>query len=543
MEIAKFTEQKLKEILHYTDQDFNPVFEAFKSNTFFELHSGAKGVSKSFGQAIITIYRIVNDIRFCSMWCRNQTNHIKKTLRPMFEKVLSFLKNEHGLDYTKCFSIYESGLYWEVDDGGLGRAIYFENFEKIQAFQGITLKNNNFLFGELVLDEPIEDPSDTKKQSHELEALYQLQEQKLPLLISNTVTRADAPEDYQIKVKFLYNIFTTDHWIIKNYHNQIIPIIQNGKLNQKIEQELLKNTYIQKMDDDFKNGLGISCTMYSKFFVPAKTLGDYQVKYLESLKQTDYRMWVITVLGFAFEDEQNKPNYFLLNYLFDKDNQLSKNIKVIKSLNEIDDKSIIGVYDGFDPGLSDKSAWCRTLLLESGEILVYEFMDDFGARLKKSTTLPRTAINNLLVNLINESNKHLETEYKDKFKTFNKSLLLTDNDIICESINILFNNQNINAIATLANRHDERKGYRFGIVNRQNWQKWIFSNQKIIFMNSTLNLVNYLAKQLILPTEEKRNEKIHPEIYDLVNSFEMSCSRAYLYQYMKAATVKKENNE
>ncbi|CRH46160.1 Uncharacterised protein [Chlamydia trachomatis] len=62
-----FTEEKLKEILHYTDLEDNPAYEAYKSNTVFELHSGAKGVSKSFGQAIITIYRLVNDIRFCSM--------------------------------------------------------------------------------------------------------------------------------------------------------------------------------------------------------------------------------------------------------------------------------------------------------------------------------------------------------------------------------------------------------------------------------------------------------------------------------------------
>ncbi|SYV90148.1 Uncharacterised protein, partial [Metamycoplasma alkalescens] len=68
LDIPKFTEEKLKEILHYTDLSDNPAFQSFKSNTIFELHSGAKGVSKSFGQAIITIYRIVNDKRFCSVW-------------------------------------------------------------------------------------------------------------------------------------------------------------------------------------------------------------------------------------------------------------------------------------------------------------------------------------------------------------------------------------------------------------------------------------------------------------------------------------------
>lgn len=347
-----FTEEKLKDILHYTDSPDNPAWAAFKSNTFFELHSGAKGVSKSFGQAIITIYRIVNDIRFCSMWCRNQYNHITKTLRPTFQKVLSFLKNEHRLDYTKFFSIYDSGMYWEFDDGGLGRAIYFENFEKIQAFQGITLKNNNFLFGELVLDEPIEDPNDASKQPTKLLELYQLQEQKLPLLIANTVTRTDAPEDYQIKVKFLYNIFTTDHWIIKNYHNNIIEILKNGKLNDDVKKELIDKTYVQKFNEDFKNDLGASCTMYSKYFVPKKELGNYQMKYLDTLKKDNYRNWIITVLGFAFQDDKNKLNYFLKPYLFDEDNRLTKNVQILKNLDNLDNGSIIGIYDGFDPGQS-----------------------------------------------------------------------------------------------------------------------------------------------------------------------------------------------
>ncbi len=88
--IPEFTEQKLKQILHYTDLDANPSYDAFKSKEFYEIQSGAKGVSKSFGGAIISIYRLVNEKIFCSVWCRNQYNHIANTLRPMFLKVLSF---------------------------------------------------------------------------------------------------------------------------------------------------------------------------------------------------------------------------------------------------------------------------------------------------------------------------------------------------------------------------------------------------------------------------------------------------------------------
>ncbi len=60
MQIAKFTEEKLKELLHYTDESTNPSYDAFKSNAFYKIYSGAKGVSKSFGRMIETIYRFVN---------------------------------------------------------------------------------------------------------------------------------------------------------------------------------------------------------------------------------------------------------------------------------------------------------------------------------------------------------------------------------------------------------------------------------------------------------------------------------------------------
>lgn len=534
--IPKFSEEKLREILHYTDLESNPAWEAFKSNTVFELHSGAKGVSKSFGQAVITIFRIVNDIRFCSVWCRNQYNHIKKTLRPMFEKVLSFLKQKHNLDYTTCFSVYDSGLYWEMDDGGKGRAIYFENFEKIQAFQGITLKNNNFLFGELVLDEPIEDPSDTAKLPHQLAELYKLQEQKLPLLISNTVARLEAPSNFQIKVKFLYNIFTTDHWIIKNYHNQIIEIIKsNGNLNLSIQKQLEKNKFVQKYDDSFKENLGISVTMYSKYFIPKSELGEAQIKYLETLKKDDYRLWVITVLGFAFEDEINKPNYFMTPYIFPNKNIKNKHepITTILSLEAVPDNSIIGVYDGFDPGLSDKAAWVRTLLLRDGRIIVWKAIDDLGGQIKKKSKTPRIHINHLLAELINEDNKKISQMNKFQLNAKNfDSLLLTDNDIIAESLELIFREKNINAHAMLANRRDTAN-QKFGIINRQNYQKWLFTERQIILSAHSYNLINYLAKQVILPGEQKRDETVNKEIYDLINAFEMSCSHLYKFQYFK----------
>ena len=214
----KFTIEKLAELLHYTDQEVNPTFEAYKSNSFYKIYSGAKGVSKSFSRMIETIYRIVNENNFCSVWCRNQFNHIKNTLRPMLEKVLYFLAEEHNLDFRDYFYVTNEAAYWKFDDSGLDRAIYFQNWEKIQAFQGFTLKNSKFRFGELVIDEPLEDTADSNKLPHELEEIYALQEEKLPLLIANTVLREVAPDNFKINVTFLYNIFTTNHFL-KIFHS------------------------------------------------------------------------------------------------------------------------------------------------------------------------------------------------------------------------------------------------------------------------------------------------------------------------------------
>ena len=68
----------------------------------------------------------------------------------------------------------------------------------------------------------------------------------------------------------------------------------------------------------------------------------------------------------------------------------------------------------------------------------------------------------------------------------------------------------------------------------------------ILFNKETLFLIDYLSKQIILPNEEKRDETIHKEIYDLINAFEMSCSMLYQYQYSiqnKITRLRKENDE
>ena len=540
----KFTIEKLAELLHYTDQEVNPTFEAYKSNSFYKIYSGAKGVSKSFSRMIETIYRIVNENNFCSVWCRNQFNHIKNTLRPMLEKVLFFLAEEHNLDFRDYFYVTNEAAYWKFDDNGLDRAIYFQNWEKIQAFQGFTLKNSNFRFGELVIDEPLEDTADSNKLPHELEEIYALQEEKLPLLIANTVLREVAPDNFKINVTFLYNIFTTNHFLIKNYHQEAIKILEEDEsINQNVLNELLDNNFIQRENSDFSNGLGIIVTMFSKYFIPKKYFSEMQQKNLDLLKQTNYRLWVITVVGFAFNFEDNKLNYFMKNIIFDDEGNIRKKIKTIsknKFYKYLQNQEILGIYHGYDPGIHDNAAFVTVALHKDGRIIVLKAIEDIKRLIPQKTYWKNKAINEKIVEIIskmnNEVEKYLPYSYSNSNFLYSKtSVLFCDNHASIEALNILFEDKKISCWAIKAVRKPTQQ---FGIVDRQMWQKNIFENGLINLLPNNEILLKCLAKQVVIKDNtkaldkiEKRDESIHPEIYDVVNAFEMSSSLLFKYQY------------
>lgn len=540
----KFTIEKLAELLHYTDQEVNPTFEAYKSNSFYKIYSGAKGVSKSFSRMIETIYRIVNENNFCSVWCRNQFNHIKNTLRPMLEKVLFFLAEEHNLDFRDYFYVTNEAAYWKFDDNGLDRAIYFQNWEKIQAFQGFTLKNSKFRFGELVIDEPLEDTADSNKLPHELEEIYALQEEKLPLLIANTVLREVAPDNFKINVTFLYNIFTTNHFLIKNYHQEAIKILEEDEsINQNVLNELLDNNFIQRENSDFSNGLGIIVTMFSKYFIPKKYFSEMQQKNLDLLKQTNYRLWVITVVGFAFNFEDNKLNYFMKNIIFDDEGNIRKKIKTIsknKFYQYLTNQEILGIYHGYDPGIHDNAAFVTVALHKDGRIIVLKVIEDIKRLIPQKTYWKNKAINEKIVEIIskmnNEVERYLPYSYSNSNFLYSKtSVLFCDNHASIEALNILFEDKKINCWAIKAVRKPTQQ---FGIVDRQMWQKNIFENGLINLLPNNEILLKCLAKQVVIKDNtkaldkiEKRDESIHPEIYDVVNAFEMSSSLLFKYQY------------
>ncbi|MEA4276183.1 hypothetical protein [Mycoplasma sp. 21DD0573] len=543
--MSLFPLEKLKEILHYTDLSDNPAFDAFESSEFFEIQSGAKGVSKSFNGAIITLYRLANETNFNSVWCRNQYNHIKNTLIPMFQKAADFLETKHKINIKRYLVFTQDAIYWsDGTDTKTSRKILFQNFEKIQAFQGITLPKADYYFGELVIDEPIEDPENTNYTPGQLRDLYQNQKENIPLLIQNTVLRTKAPQDTKLKVKFFYNIFTTEHFLITDYHNKVIPLIShNGTTNIQVLDRLVKDKFIYETSSTFSEGLGINVIMYSKLFTPNSEMSEIQKKQFELLKSTNFRLWVITVAGFAFVNEDKQSAFYLKSLIYDNNN-FNSNIEFItkEQVSEfIRAGKVLGVFDGYDPGKSDNASWCRTLLLDDGKIVILDAIEDLKRFFKHRPT--RVEVNKLLIDLIIKSNIWIFEELKNSYHTnefFNlnkfENVILTDNDHVSDYVNLELQQlaskfPDFKIYSRLANRKDTRTE-KFGIESRQRWTEWIFGNNMVYILNTndTTKLLENLSKQYVEPGEKKRDETVFPEIYDLINAFEMSNSLTYKKQ-------------
>lgn len=139
-----FSEETLKKIVHYTDLEANPIFDAFKSKAIFEIHSGAKGVSKSFSRMIITIYRIVNDIRFNSCWCRNIYSHMITTLVPNLKKCLDLLANCLKFRLSTIFSYYKFGRLLTVWWWGFKSWYLLFKLTKHSVFSRINITKKSF---------------------------------------------------------------------------------------------------------------------------------------------------------------------------------------------------------------------------------------------------------------------------------------------------------------------------------------------------------------------------------------------------------------
>jgi hypothetical protein len=89
------TDEKIAEILHYTDSSENPFYKAFLSPCVYDLTAGAKGTAKTFTRGIIeALIKLIKDPNENPFICRNFYKHIQTTIKPACLQALQVLKNK-----------------------------------------------------------------------------------------------------------------------------------------------------------------------------------------------------------------------------------------------------------------------------------------------------------------------------------------------------------------------------------------------------------------------------------------------------------------
>lgn len=544
-----FTEEKLKEILHYTDLDVNPTYDAYKSSSRYKIFCGAKGVSKSFSAMVMTVYRIVNEKNFCSAWCRNRYKHIPTTLRPTLDQVLAYLKDVHNLDYRPYFTFYQERVFWNYDDGGLGRAIYFMNFENPQSFQGFALEKPSYRFGELVIDEPIED-MDAVESEDKLEKIYEEQMRGLPVLFQSTIDRNAIPDNsFKKYIVFLFNIFTLDHFLVRDYLNKVIPIVDSiGKPNFALMNKLIENNYLQAEDMSFEKS-GITATMFTKLFIPKKFIDQTQLNAYEVLKEKNYRLWVVTVVGFGMNSTSNRIKYFMKPIIYNEDGSYQKNIKLITDSafhKMLKSGEISGIYIGYDSGLRDKSSFVATAYNQKTcQAVVFKVIEDLKKLITNKAINVNKAVNKIIIKELKKIDRMLnrylpyKSFWKNSFRTGVKALILNDNVGVIQDLNYALTEAKMfKEFKALKAVRRTTSNLNFGIKMRQTWMERAFSNSLILLTKNNSRLLDILAKQVIIPAKsDQRDETINRDIYDVVNAFEYSCSRFATNQFLELSNL------
>ena len=542
----KFNWETLYWILKYTDLDVNPMFfSAFVSKARYLIEEGAKGISKSFGSMIITVFLILHDLLFNSIWARNQYNHIQGTVRPTLKKALSYLKKNHDINLEPFFNVTQKTAYFnrtcKKDEA---QKICFCNWEDIQSFQGLTLDVYGFYFGELVIDEPIENEKTTLLNLKQLETIYNIQKEQLPVIMDGTLERVDPPKHANLKCKFLFNLFNEEHWVVQDFLYKII------QLNESMINLILEKKFLHAHDMEFKSGYGVGlvANCYSKYFIPRLAKNEAYWEALDQLRKDNYRMWVITVVGLTFDEPDTSVNYYLKNIIYDEtgvliDRTYKEDISTQIKLGEIE-----AINDGYDHGIHDAAPWCRLALDKYGNYILIDvvkdiFLDDeYKKECIKNKTIHSKCVTQLL-NIMQTSDRLLNLSPNSQiFLEFRKKyvpIVASDNDTIIAWINSEMRNKNYNAVCVAANRKDTATN-KFSIKNRQAWWLRVLTTNKFWVCPGNEWVLPEIAKQVILDTDEQRNEDIHPEIYDLVNCIEFAASLTYKWQSAIATTPQGE---
>ncbi len=496
--IPSFPKHIRDEILNYTDnKEHKSYIKCLDSSTTWKLIMGAKNVSKSFGCMIDTIYRIVNEPDYCAVWARNLSIDIQNTIHPCFQKALDFLKVEHNIDLTPFFDIYAKVVVFKPT----GQAIFFANFELVNSFAGLTLKKMNFDICDVFFDEIQQNPADL---GNELEKIYTKQPADMQFILQSTILRTKRKPNQKRRMVFLFNIYDSNHWVCEKYVQPILPF------NKENREKLVEQSYLFAEDEE----LNCSILRMSRFYVPKSEIDEFQLKEYENLKKENPKLYDITVAGEPYDNQSSSVIYPFRKYIYDENNQIYENLIYTKEFNKEDFQIIV---DGFDPGLKDKNGYCRVGLTNDGKVVIL-FSKEISS--KDFSNFKRFTLIQYLLSLITGLNEIYNLE---------ESILAIDSkeDVILELATkyIAENNLNIAPIKAIKNKNPNFI-IDFNISNRCKFFLECFQKQIIQFDFSSLALLEYISKQAF-DDNWKRDEKINPEIYDLINAMEYAVSIFY----------------
>ena len=495
--IPSFPKHIRDEILNYTDnKEHKSYIKLLDSPKMYKILMGAKNVSKSFGDMINTIWRLVNEPNFNSVWARNISRDIDRTISPNFKKALDFLATNYNIDYFDYFDIYKSVVVFKPT----GQAIYFANFEIAQSFAGLTLSKQNFDFCEVVFDEIQQNPDELGDKNFS----YEKQQKDMDFIIQSTVLRTKDKPNQHRHIIFTFNVYDSNHWVCNEYVKPIMPFSDENK------QKIIKDTYLYAESDE------LNCVVMrmSRFYVPRDTISDTQLDYYEKLKLRDPKLYDITVAGEAYDLESTKNINPFKRFILADNNDIKPHLIYNKEINKDDFQMFM---DGYDPGLKDSNGFCRIGLTNDFKIVVM-FVQEISS--KDFSNYKRSTILEYVLSLIVSLNNTIKCD---------SSMLAIDSkeDVIIELAvkHCLENSLNINVVKAIKNKNKDFP-IDFSISNRVNFLKDCFEKQIISFTPNTITLLEYLTK-VTFDESWKRNENINPKIYDLINAFEYALSIIY----------------
>lgn len=507
-----FTEKLRNEILNYTDNKEHKTFiKVLDSPTTNKLIMGAKNVSKSFGVMIDTIFRIVNEPDYCAVWARNLSTDIANTIHPCFIKALDFLKVVHNLDFTPFFEIYAKVVVYKPTQ----QAIFFANFELVNSFAGLTLKKTNFDICDVVFDEIQQNPDELGNQ---LEKIYSKQPADMNFIKQSTILRTKRKPNQKRRMIFLFNIYDSKHWVCIKY---VVPLLPFSKENR---EKLVKQTYLYAEDLD----LDASVMRMSRFYVPSSEIDEYQMKEYDALKKENPKLYDITIAGEPYDNQSSTIIYPFIDFIYDDNNQINEHLIFNY---EIDKFDFLMIIDGFDPGLKDNNGYCRIGVTPNYELVIIDAEEIKSSEFSNYKRF--TSLEHILSRIVS----------LNEFMGLKNSILAIDSkeDTLIEMATKFIAEYNLNIVPVKAIKNKNPNfQIDFNISNRYTFFKQCFERQIIKFTPQSTKLLEYISMQAF-SNDGKRDEKINPKIYDLINAMEYATS--IIYQLIILNNIMENNND